>query len=214
MWKNLFINIVVLENRRGYKEIAIQINRPMSDEYISIREASKLTGICPQTLRKLSDQNKLKAYKTLSGQRKFEKQYLEEFCTGAAHSDDKRERKNFIYARVVSEDDVDELQRQIQVMKDADEMFETYTVISDIGQGTNLKRKGLSVLLDACLEKQIGEVVITHKDKLSRFAFDLIQQIVIKAGGWITIVKDEKNKTDSELSEDLFIIAKTYCKKG
>ena len=186
----------------------------MSDEYISIREASKLTGICPQTLRKLSDQNKLKAYKTLSGQRKFEKQYLEEFCTGAAHSDDKRKRKNFIYARVVSEDDMDELQRQIQVMKDADEMFETYTVISDIGQGTNLKRKGLSVLLDACLDKQIGEVVITHKDKLSRFAFDLIQQIVIKAGGWITIVKDEKNKTDSELSEDLFIIAKTYCKKG
>ena len=49
-------------------------------QYISIREASIITGINPQTLRKLGDENKIKCYKTLSGQRKFDKAYLEKMC--------------------------------------------------------------------------------------------------------------------------------------
>jgi hypothetical protein len=49
-------------------------------KYISIREASIITGINAQTLRKLGDENKIKCYKTLSGQRKFDKAYLEKMC--------------------------------------------------------------------------------------------------------------------------------------
>lgn len=45
-------------------------------EHVSIREASLLTGMCAQTLRKLGDQQKIKCYKTHSGQRKFDKASL------------------------------------------------------------------------------------------------------------------------------------------
>lgn len=51
----------------------------MSDiinEHVSIREAVILTGMCAQTLRKLGDQQKIKCYKTHSGQRKFDKASL------------------------------------------------------------------------------------------------------------------------------------------
>ena len=41
-------------------------------KYIPIREASKISGICAQTLRKLCDDNKIKHYKTFSGQRKID----------------------------------------------------------------------------------------------------------------------------------------------
>ena len=44
--------------------------------FISIREAVDITGLCNQILRKLADQNKIKTYKTLSGQRKFDKRSL------------------------------------------------------------------------------------------------------------------------------------------
>jgi DNA-binding transcriptional MerR regulator len=46
------------------------------NEHVSIREASVLTGMCAQTLRKLGDQQKIKCYKTHSGQRKFDKASL------------------------------------------------------------------------------------------------------------------------------------------
>jgi hypothetical protein len=46
------------------------------NEHVSIREAAILTGMCAQTLRKLGDQQKIKCYKTHSGQRKFDKASL------------------------------------------------------------------------------------------------------------------------------------------
>jgi excisionase family DNA binding protein len=48
--------------------------------FVSIKEASSITGISPQTLRKLGDSQKIKCYKTISGQRKFNKASLEELC--------------------------------------------------------------------------------------------------------------------------------------
>lgn len=47
-------------------------------QYVSIRIASQITGIHPQTLRKLCDDNKIQYYRTPSKQRKFNKSYLEE----------------------------------------------------------------------------------------------------------------------------------------
>jgi hypothetical protein len=46
------------------------------NEHVSIREAVILTGMCAQTLRKLGDQQRIKCYKTHSGQRKFDKASL------------------------------------------------------------------------------------------------------------------------------------------
>lgn len=49
------------------------MNNNIINQHVSIREACKLTGMCAQTLRKLGDQQKIKCYKTHSGQRKFDK---------------------------------------------------------------------------------------------------------------------------------------------
>lgn len=53
------------------------------NQHISIREACILTGMCAQTLRKLGDQQKIKCYKTHSGQRKFDKGSLMELVKSA-----------------------------------------------------------------------------------------------------------------------------------
>ena len=82
-------------------------------EFISLREAVKITGIQSQTLRKLSDEDKIKCYKTLSGQRKFDKRYLEKMCFGDDYNPKTEEipKKNFIYARVSSKKQLDDLNR-------------------------------------------------------------------------------------------------------
>ena len=91
------------------------------------------------------------------------------------------------------------------------QIFDSYKLISDIGSGINFKRQGLITILDSCLQNNIGEVVIAHKDRLSRFGFDLIKLIIEKAGGKITIINDEQNKsTEQELAEDLLSIIHIY----
>jgi exonuclease I len=74
-----------------------------SADYVSISEANIITGIHPQTLRKLGDQQKIKCYKTPSGQRKFNKLCLEKMCNGIHYDDQisKNQTKNFIYCRYI-----------------------------------------------------------------------------------------------------------------
>ena len=182
--------------------------------YISIGKATVLSGLCAQTLRKLADQKKIISYKTISGQRKFDKSNIIQMCSNVSTVFERKDptKINYIYTRVSSRKQYDDLERQIEFIKSQKPEYNTsYKLISDIGSGINFKRQGLNTILDSCMQNNIGEVVIAHKDRLSRFGFDLIKLIIEKAGGKITIINDEQNKsTEQELAEDLLSIINIY----
>jgi len=182
-------------------------------KYVSIREASIITGINAQTLRKLGDENKIKCYKTLSNQRKFDKEYLEKMCNNDNIDDkvDQDKKQNYIYTRVSSKKQSDDLSRQIEFIRNKRPEYTSYIPISDIASGINFNRKGLSTILDAALQGTIGEIIVAHRDRLCRFGFDLIKLIIEKQGGKITVLDDERNKSsEQELSEDLLSIVHIY----
>jgi putative resolvase len=182
-------------------------------EYISIDEASKFTGLSIQTIRKLGDKKQIKCFKTPSGHRRFNKQDLEKFCDPDSFNekDSENTKINYIYTRVSSKKQLDDLSRQVEYIQKRKLEYSSYTTISDIASGINFKRKGLQTILDSCIQGVIGEVVIAHRDRLSRFGFDLVKIIIEKAGGTITILDDEKNKSsEQELAEDLLSIIHIY----
>jgi len=187
-------------------------------KFISIREAIEISGIGAQTIRKLCDNNKIICYKTLSGQRKINKSSLEQMCNNVPNNDKiiQNNKINFIYSRVSSKKQMDDLLRQTEFIKNADIKYDSYQSITDIASGINFKRKGLQTILDTALQGTIGEVVIAHKDRLSRSAFDIIQYIIEKSGGLITILDNEKNKTtEQELAEELLSIIHIYsCREN
>jgi putative resolvase len=182
-------------------------------KFVSLREAIEITGIGEQTLRKYVDQNRIDSYKTPSGHRKFDKAYLEKMCNSLSNGKkiQDNERQNYIYARVSSKKQSDDLNRQIEFIKNKRPEYASYNLITDIASGINFKRKGLLSILDSTIQNTIGEVVVAHRDRLSRFGFDLIDIIVTKGGGKITVIDDERNKsTEQELSEDLLSIIHIY----
>lgn len=146
------------------------------NSFISIREATTISGIGAQTIRKLCDNNKIICYKTLSGQRKINKSSLEQMCNNVPNNDKiiQDNKINFIYSRVSSKKQLDDLLRQTEFIKNANIKYDSYRSITDIASGINFKRKGLQTILDTALQGIIGEVVIAHKDRLSRSAFDII----------------------------------------
>lgn len=170
-------------------------------EFISIKEASILTGIQAQTLRKLGDQQKIQCYRTVSGQRKFHKASLEAMCysggnPSAAPSSNFANKQNFIYARVSCNRLNKDLQNQIDTILVADEKYRDYQKIMDVSTGTNFKRKGLQTILKACLQKNIGEIVVTRSDRLCIVGYDLVENIVTSCGGRITVLGGGENSAE------------------
>jgi len=186
-------------------------------QFISTAEAARITGLHPHTIRKIADNNQVQCYKTPSGQRKFNKAGLEKFCNPVSSVIEipTNPRINYIYSRVSSKKQLDDLVRQTQFIQYRKPEYASYVSITDVASGINFKRKGLHVLLDACLQRTVGEIVIAHRDRLCRFGFELLQQLVEKSGGKITVLDDESNKsTEQELAEDLLSIVHIYsCKQ-
>ena len=61
----------------------------------------------------------------------------------------------------------------------------------------------------------IGEVVVAYKDRLARFGFELIEQIIQKGGGKVVILNNNIYKSsEQELAEDLLAIIHVFnCKQ-
>ena len=183
-------------------------------KFVSVGRASAITGLCAQTLRILADNKTLASYKTPTGHRKFDLQDLQKMChpTNIVQEIKQSKKKNFIYTRVSSRKQMDDLSRQTEYLQSKrNGEFASFDIIQDIGSGINFKRKGFNTILDACVQGVIGTVVIAHRDRLCRFGFELIQSIIEKSGGNIIITDDEQHKSsEQELSEDLLSIVHIY----
>lgn len=176
-------------------------------KFISIGDAALLTGLDIQTVRKMFDNKTISGYKTPTNQRRIDKAALQEFCYAMVSDKELKESKkqNFLYTRVSTKKQLDDLSRQIDYIRRPE--YTDYILISDIGSGINFKRKGLQTILDSCLQGTIGEVVVAHRDRLCRFGFELIETLITKAGGKLTVLKNNNDATpESELSDDLLAI--------
>lgn len=175
--------------------------------FVSVGNASMLTGLDRQTIRKMVDASQIVGYKTPSGQRRIDRKSLQTMCHVGNDDENKQvgKKQNFLYSRVSTKKQMDDLSRQVNYLKKPE--YADYTIIQDIGSGINFKRKGLSSILDACIQRTIGEVVVAHRDRLSRFGFDLIELFIKKGGGTLTVLDNDGNKSsENELSEDLLSI--------
>lgn len=176
-------------------------------KFISVRDASLFTGLSMQTIRKMVDKSQINGYKTPTGHRKIDRAGIQEMCYNDIPDEENfvGKKQNILYARVSTRKQVDDLSRQIEYLRRPE--YSEYTLIQDIGSGINFKRKGLSTILDSCIQRTIGEVVVAHRDRLCRFAFELIESLIKKAGGKLTVLNDSGNKSsENELAEDLLSI--------
>jgi predicted site-specific integrase-resolvase len=181
-------------------------------EFITPGEASKLSGLDIQTIRKLVDNKKITGFITPSGHRRINRKCFQELLAND-YNDEKIEvskKENFLYTRVSTKKQMDDLSRQIEFVRRP--IYSEYTLITDIGSGINFKRKGLQTLLDRCLQNRIGEVVVAYRDRLCRFGFELIESLIKKAGGTITVIGngDEEINESKELADDLLAIVTIF----
>ena len=119
---------------------------------------------------------------------------------------DDSDRSVCIYARVSTPKQKTDLENQIKFLRQylVSKGLNPEYVYSDIASGMNEDRKGLNEMMSDIISGKISKVVISHKDRLTRFGFGYLKTIFSRYNTEIEIVnlEDEKSFQD-ELSEDL-----------
>ena len=126
------------------------------------------------------------------------------------------DRSVCIYARVSTPKQKTDLENQIKFLRQylVSKGLNPEYVYSDIASGMNEDRKGLNEMMSDIISGKISKVVISHKDRLTRFGFGYLKTIFSKYNTEIEIVnlEDEKSFQD-ELSEDLIAIIHHFSMK-
>ena len=160
----------------------------MSINYKTRREASKILGIHYLTLYKLAENKEIDTMKIGNRQLYNIDKYLKD------HNIEKQDKKRICYCRVSSTKQKEDLKRQIAYMENK---YPTYEIVSDIGSGLNFNRKGLNKIIEYAINGDIEVVVIAYKDRLARFGYDLIENIIRKYSKGIIKIE---NKTEEKTS--------------
>ena len=121
-----------------------------------------------------------------------------------------------IYARVSTPKQKTDLDNQIKFLRQylVSKGLNPEYVYSDIASGMNEDRKGLNEMMSDIISGKISKVVISHKDRLTRFGFGYLKTIFSRYNTEIEIVnlEDEKSFQD-ELSEDLIATIHQFSMK-
>ena len=182
----------------------------MSDisTYVPNHVAKESLGVNDQTLRGWCERGWIDTIRTPAGQRLYNvKKFVETNRVSNQSVEDFIDKKKFVYCRVSSAGQKDDLERQVSFMQDR---LPNHTVVTDIGSGLNFKRKGLQAILEQLFKGLVAEVVIAHKDRLCRFGFDLLEWI-FKQHHCKLVVLDQRNPSiEQELAEDLISIVHVF----
>lgn len=181
----------------------------MNDEYITTKEATKILQITAKTLHIWDKEGKIRTIRTPSNIRRYNNIDVQNII-GCNKSTVEKEK--ICYARVSSRKQIDDLKRQKDFFR---QKYPTYNLVTDVGSGINWKRKGLKTLLDRSMQGNISEIVVAHRDRLCRFAFELLEWIFERNGVKLVVLDEEKDhSTDKELTDDILSIIHIYsCRK-
>ena len=127
---------------------------------------------------------------------------------GACNSNLGTERVKVIYARVSTRKQLGDLQSQVAILRTK---YPDHLIITDCGSGLNFKRKGLLSLLQLAFERRLQLVRVAHRDRLCRFAYDLIEYILRKHGAEIHVeAHDLPPSAERELAEDVLSVITVF----
>jgi len=180
------------------------------NEFKTTKEAKKALGVTEDTLRRWADKGLFPSVRTPGGHRLYNiTQYLEARKNGFQTEEKSTEQKQSIcYCRVSSIGQRDDLERQISYMRSK---FPNHNIVSDIGSGINFKRKGLRSILELASKGVVSEVVVAYRDRLCRFAFELVEWILQLHGVKLLVLHENLESSEqSELAEDLLSIINVF----
>jgi len=121
-----------------------------------------------------------------------------------------KKQYNVIYARVSSNDQKEDLTRQIHRVNNfaVNNGYKIDKIYKEIASCMNDKRKTLLELLD---NNEVTNIFIENKDRLTRFGFNYIENLLKKNNVNIIITSNIESKND--LIDDFVSVITSFCSR-
>ena len=121
---------------------------------------------------------------------------------------ERKGQKAVLYARVSSRDQKEDLERQLNRLRDfaAANNYPIIKEIKEIGSGLTGRRKKLLKVLQ---NPQMAIIISEHKDRLTRFGYDYLETALRATGRKILILNEEECKDD--LEQDMLNVLTSLC---
>ncbi len=177
---------------------------------MSIGKFAKKIGVSVSTVRHWDNINVLKPVKiSNTGYRYYSQEQVDKYL-----DNDNKNDKVILYGRVSTQEQKDDLERQIKNLKTyAYSKGYSFEVITDIGSGINYKNKGLIKLLELISHNQINRIVILYKDRLVRFGFEIIEKLCELHNITLEIVDNTETSKEQELTDDFIQIITVFTNR-
>jgi len=168
------------------------------------REASQILGVHQRTLYQWEKKGWIHTIRTLGNTRLYDVSS----CIKKDLSEGENGKLNIVYVRVSSAGQKDDLERQTELI------YPNHMLIQDVGSGLNFKRKGIRKLIKLAIGGRVNEVVVAHKDRLTRIGFDLLEFIIKEySNGQIIVLDNSKDNPQDELMKDMLQLMNCFVAK-
>jgi len=185
------------------------MNLNKSTQYVSAKEIQRKYHVSSATLRRWNRCGEITSIRTPTNRRLYNLNEIETLFRVKRNG----EKRRICYARVSSAHQKEDLERQVEDLR---RKYPNHEIVQDIGSGLNWHRKGFEKMMKDVMDGKIEEIVCTHKDRLCRFGFELVEMIFQKFGVSLVVLNVNKTKShdyQQELAEDLLAVVNVCCKK-
>jgi predicted site-specific integrase-resolvase len=102
-----------------------------------------------------------------------------------------------------------DLQRQVTLLRN--HVGPETTILTDTASGINFQRAGLKTLLERICGGMVKQVVVTHRDRVCRFAYELFKSLCENHGVSIVVLgEDIPANSERELADDLLAVTTVF----
>lgn len=163
------------------------------------------------TVRRWIKAGKIRAKRTVGGEYRIPESEIKRLL-----GEKEAFTRAMIYARVSSRGQLDDLERQVEKLKGycAAKGYRVVEILKDVSSGLNENHRGLKKLFELVKDKSVDVVVITYKDRLTRFGFAYLEEFFRSHRVSIEDVFGELEKdAREELVEDLIAIVTSFASR-
>ncbi len=183
---------------------------------VRIGIAASMMGVCTRTIRRWDAAGKITCTRTPGGHRRISLIVIEGHQARDGRGDEEDDRgRAAVYCRVSSHEQ--------KVKGDLDRQVATATrhcakaglgkpvVFTDVGSGLNATRPGLARLCKQVEAGLVRTVVVSFKDRLTRFGFEYLRRYFASHGGSIVVARQAATQSmQDELVDDLIAIVTSF----
>lgn len=184
---------------------------------LTIKEVANLVGVTYKTLHRWDEEGKLPSLHMTKGTRRYDSELVGKFL-GQYNSESIKDRPVCVYARVSSHEQKQkgDLERQKNRMVEhcAKNGYKLEYILEDVGSGLSGSRPKLLKLFKLVEERKISKVIIEHKDRLTRFQFNVFEEFFGAFDVKIEYVDDGKNLPyEQEFANDIMALISSFSGK-